>query len=120
MTERGLGVRALARHVPCDPAFISRLASGRQQPSAQIGAVVAKIDLALTLAGAGKPDEAAGITLEAVTSPYLVPSNFWRADVVISAVESGDPSGSRELREAITARRALTTKGKDLPGSQQS
>ncbi|HET9896983.1 MAG TPA: helix-turn-helix transcriptional regulator [Streptosporangiaceae bacterium] len=36
MTERGLGVRALARHVPCDPSLISRLASGQQRPSAQI------------------------------------------------------------------------------------
>jgi transcriptional regulator with XRE-family HTH domain len=68
-------------------------------------AVAAKIDLALALAGAGKPDEAAGITLEAVTSPYLVPSNYWRADEVISAVETSDPTGSRELREAITTRR---------------
>ncbi len=68
-------------------------------------AVAARIDLALALAGAGKPDEAAGITMEAVSSPYLVPSNYWRADEVISAVEAGDPGGSRELREAITARR---------------
>jgi hypothetical protein len=36
MSERGLGVRALARRVPCDPALISRLASGHQRPSAQI------------------------------------------------------------------------------------
>jgi transcriptional regulator with XRE-family HTH domain len=33
MSERGLGVRALAQQVPCDPALISRLASGKQQPS---------------------------------------------------------------------------------------
>jgi hypothetical protein len=33
MSERGLGVRALARRVPCDAALISRLASGKQQPS---------------------------------------------------------------------------------------
>jgi transcriptional regulator with XRE-family HTH domain len=36
MAERGLGVLALARRVPCDKALISRLAAGRQQPSAQI------------------------------------------------------------------------------------
>jgi hypothetical protein len=42
-------------------------------------AVAAWIDLALALAGACKPDEVAGTTLEAVSSPYLVPSNYWRA-----------------------------------------
>jgi hypothetical protein len=34
MAERGIGVRALARQVPCDHALVSRLSSGRQQPSA--------------------------------------------------------------------------------------
>ena len=68
-------------------------------------AVAARTDLALALSGAGRPDEAAGITLEAVTSPYLVPSSRWRADEVIAAVEPSDPAGSAVLREAITARR---------------
>jgi transcriptional regulator with XRE-family HTH domain len=36
MAERGLGVLALARQVPCDKALISRLASGKQHPSAQM------------------------------------------------------------------------------------
>ncbi len=31
--ERGLSGRAVARLVPCDPALVSRLASGRKQPS---------------------------------------------------------------------------------------
>jgi len=81
-------------------------------------AVAARIDLALALARAGKPDEAAGITLEAITSPYLVPSNYWRADEVIAAVEPSDPDGSRVLREAITARRRALP-GKDAPRSQE-
>src|SRR5580704_13681602 len=34
MAERGTGVRALARQVPCDHALVSRLSSGRQAPSA--------------------------------------------------------------------------------------
>jgi hypothetical protein len=68
-------------------------------------AVAARIDLALALASTGEPDEAAGVTLEAITSPYLVPSNYWRADEVIAAVESSDPEGAGTLREAITARR---------------
>jgi transcriptional regulator with XRE-family HTH domain len=79
-------------------------------------AASARIDLALALAGAGKPDEAAGVTLEAIRSPYLAPSNFWRADEVISVIEASDPGGSRELREAITARRRALP-GKDAPRS---
>ena len=34
MAERGIGVRALARRIPCDHALVSRLSSGQQQPSA--------------------------------------------------------------------------------------
>jgi hypothetical protein len=81
-------------------------------------AVAARIDLALALAGAGKPDEAAGITLKAVTSPYLVPSNYWRADEVITVVEPADPDGARVLREAITARRRALP-GEDAPRSPE-
>ena len=33
MADRGLGVRAVARRVPCDPGLISRLANGRQRCS---------------------------------------------------------------------------------------
>ena len=36
MTERDLGVRAVARRVPCDPGLISRLRRGLAQPSPKI------------------------------------------------------------------------------------
>ena len=36
MTARGIGVRALARRIHCDPALISRLAAGKQNPSPKI------------------------------------------------------------------------------------
>jgi hypothetical protein len=36
MTERGVGVRALARRIPCDAALISRIARGQQVPSRQM------------------------------------------------------------------------------------
>ncbi len=36
MAERGLGVRALARRVPCDPGLVSRLRSGQDRPSPRI------------------------------------------------------------------------------------
>ncbi len=98
-----------------DPAAvgIARSVLGKMESSADPRprrAVAARIDLALALAGAGKPDEAAGITLEAVTSPYLVPSNYWRADEVIAVVETSDPQGANVLHEAITAKRQV------LPG----
>jgi hypothetical protein len=38
MTERGIGVRALARRIPCDPGLVSKLASGKQAPSRKIAA----------------------------------------------------------------------------------
>jgi tetratricopeptide (TPR) repeat protein len=40
MTARGVGVRALARRVHCDPALISRLAGGKQRPSPKIAALI--------------------------------------------------------------------------------
>jgi transcriptional regulator with XRE-family HTH domain len=48
MTERGLGVRALARRIPCDPGLISKLASGKQAPSRQMAA---RLDDALRAEG---------------------------------------------------------------------
>jgi len=36
MANRDIGVRALARRVPCDPALVSRLARGGQHPSARV------------------------------------------------------------------------------------
>ena len=36
MAARGVGVLAVARAVPCDRAYVSRVASGRQTPSPQL------------------------------------------------------------------------------------
>lgn len=49
MAQHGVGVRQLARLVPCDAALISRLARGLQQPSAQMAK---RIDAALGADGA--------------------------------------------------------------------
>lgn len=62
-------------------------------------AVAARIDLALALAKSGKPDEAAAITIEAVTSPYLVPSNYWRAAEVLDVIPADVP-GRADLADA--------------------
>lgn len=48
MDERGLGVRALARAVPCDPGLVSRLASGKAAPSRPMAA---RLDEVLGAAG---------------------------------------------------------------------
>jgi transcriptional regulator with XRE-family HTH domain len=72
-------------------------------------AASARLDLALALAGSGKPDEAAEVTLEAVASPYLAPSNFWRADEVIAVVSEADRAAAAKLREAISERRAISS-----------
>lgn len=66
-------------------------------------AVAARLDLALALGRQGKLDEAAGIALEAVTSGYLVPSNYWRAAEVIATVGASDVPEGRELASAYRA-----------------
>lgn len=48
MAERGIGVRALARQVPCDPGMVSRYASGHKMPSP---AMAARLDAALDADG---------------------------------------------------------------------
>jgi hypothetical protein len=61
-------------------------------------AATARLDLALALAGADQMDDAAAAALDAVTSGLLVPSSYWRAGEVISAI--GDAPGTGELQEA--------------------
>ena len=63
-------------------------------------AASARLDLSLALLAAGRPDEAAHETLTAMTSGVLVPSNYWRAGEVISAVEAARVPEVAELREA--------------------
>lgn len=43
MTDRGTGVRELARQVPCSPAYISQLRNGSRAPSPQIAARIDKL-----------------------------------------------------------------------------
>jgi hypothetical protein len=63
-------------------------------------AASARLDLSLALIAAGRHDEAAGTTLEAISSGRLVPSTYWRAREVIQAVaERGVPEAA-ELAEA--------------------
>lgn len=47
----------------------------------------ANLDLRLTLVAADKPDEATNVTLAAVTSGRLAPSNYWHASEVVAEIE---------------------------------
>jgi transcriptional regulator with XRE-family HTH domain len=60
----------------------------------------ARIDLALALVAAGRPDEAVGEGLAAITSGRIVPSNAWRAAEVVAGVEAAGLPEAVELREA--------------------
>ncbi|WP_433195046.1 helix-turn-helix domain-containing protein [Nocardia sp. CA-107356] len=61
----------------------------------------ANIDLGLALVAADKPDEAADVTLTAVTSGRLVPSNYWRVAEVVSGIEGRDAPDATTVREAF-------------------
>jgi hypothetical protein len=83
-----------ARHV------LARIESTTDGPPRPRRAASARLDLSLALIAAGRHDEAAGTTLEAISSGRLVPSNYWRAREVIQAVaERGMPEAA-ELAEA--------------------
>jgi hypothetical protein len=87
----------LARHV------LARLESSADGPPRPRRAATARLDLSLALIAAGRQDEAAGTALEAVTSGRLVPSSYWRAREVITAVAARGLPEARELAEAYRA-----------------
>lgn len=63
------------------------------------------LDLALTLLATDQLDEACHTTYQAVGSGCVVPSNYWRAAEVVTAVEAHGVSEARDLREAYEAMR---------------
>lgn len=79
---------------------LSHLESRKDGQARPRRAASARLDLALALLAADKPDEAAYTTLEAVTSGRLVPSTYWRAGEVLQAVEARGVPEAAELREA--------------------
>ena len=66
-------------------------------------AASARLDLALALVAAGELDEATGRTLEAIESGRIVPSNTWRVEEIVAAVEDADAPLAVDLREAQRA-----------------
>jgi hypothetical protein len=63
-------------------------------------AATARLDLALALTATGRPDEAAAAAMDAVTSGLLVPSSYWRAKEVITAVDARGLPEAAQLRDA--------------------
>ncbi len=63
----------------------------------------ARLDLALALLAADRPDEASAEALSAVTSGRIVPSNWWRAAEVLAGVESSGVPEASDLRDACLA-----------------
>ena len=63
-------------------------------------AATARLDLSLALLASSKPDEASAVTMDALTSGRLVPSNFWRAREVIKAIDAHGVPEAVELRDA--------------------
>jgi hypothetical protein len=68
-------------------------------------AASARLDLALALLAAGKPDEAAAEATAAVATGRVVPSNWWRVAEVLAAVQPLGVRGVAELREAYEEHR---------------
>jgi hypothetical protein len=88
---------------PYARAVLARLESDADGPPRPRRAAAARLDLSLALIAAGRQDEAAATALESVTSGRLVPSNYWRAREVISAVAVRGVPETRDLAEAYRA-----------------
>jgi transcriptional regulator with XRE-family HTH domain len=65
----------------------------------------ARLDLGLALLTEGSADGAAAVALAAISSGRIVPSNWWRATEVLTAVEAAKAPGAGDLRDAYEAHR---------------
>jgi len=64
MAERGVGVRELARAVPCNPGHVSNLRSGKARPSPELAAAIdEQLDAGGRLAALAESAEPAGLIL---------------------------------------------------------
>ena len=88
---------------PYARGVLARLDRPTDGPARPRRAVSARLDLALALLAADQPDEAAQTALEAVSSGRLVPSNYWRAAEVITAVDALSLPEATDLNEAYRA-----------------
>jgi transcriptional regulator with XRE-family HTH domain len=72
---------------------LAQMESPADGPPRPRRAALARLDLGLALLAADKPDEAGSMALDALASGRIVPSNLWRVEEVLTAVET---SGVRE------------------------
>jgi hypothetical protein len=126
MAERGLGVLALARRVPCDKALISRLVNGKQHPSPKIARQLDNVlgaggELAtlaeqnrprspLRSAEAITPDDGERIMAAARTPQRLDAAVVESLGTVLAAQRRlEDHVGSAVMLEPVTAQVAMAT-----------
>jgi transcriptional regulator with XRE-family HTH domain len=86
--------------------ILHRLETGRDGGPRPRRIAAARLDLALALLAADRPDEAASQAIAAITSRRIVPSNFWRAAEIVAAVEAAGPPEAVDLREAYETLRS--------------
>jgi len=96
MQARGLGVRALARSVPCDPALISRLANGRQRPSPEMAG---RLDDVLAAGGA-----LAVLASSTAGSAPVASGHLDTADDEIAALELTRQATASDVGAAVVER----------------
>jgi transcriptional regulator with XRE-family HTH domain len=84
----------------CARQVLTRIETVTDGPPRPRRAATARLDLALALTATGRPDEAAATAMQAVTSGLLVPSSYWRAEEVITAVDAQGLSEAAQLRDA--------------------
>jgi transcriptional regulator with XRE-family HTH domain len=63
----------------------------------------ARLDLGLALLAAHKPDEAAAVTIAAIESGRVVPSNWWRVTEIAAGVNRSRAPEAADLRDALEA-----------------
>jgi transcriptional regulator with XRE-family HTH domain len=89
MDSRALGVRALARQLPCDPGLISRLVNGKQRPSADIAQ---RLDDVL-----GARGELVALASASALAPPLLTGASTPADDEIAALELARQAAASEV-----------------------
>jgi len=81
-------------------AVLRQMASTGEDARRPRRAASARLDLSLALLAADKPDEAASVAMQAITSGRVVPSNWWRAAEIVAAVKSTGLGDAAELIDA--------------------
>src|SRR6266516_914346 len=108
MDERGLSGKALARQVPCDPAYISRLANGRQRPSVNIAR---RLDVILgaggELAGLARSEPQRPVPGIAVTGVVPDPDLGARVTAAVGRFGRADDAVIGWLEQCLDAHRRL-------------